>query len=120
LSYGTVAGLLSAAIMLVNNLRDIPTDAPAGKMTLAVVIGDGASRKLYIALLSSAAAIHLLASLSFSWLLSLLPTLILLPYVFMLSYRAMHLQGAELNRLLASTARLLLAYCLLSSMVLIR
>lgn len=32
-------GLLAAAILIVNNLRDIPTDHPAGKVTMAVVLG---------------------------------------------------------------------------------
>ncbi len=32
-------GLLAAAILMVNNLRDIPTDHPAGKITMAVVLG---------------------------------------------------------------------------------
>lgn len=40
-------GLLSVAILLANNLRDIPTDSASGKRTLAVRIGDGATRRLY-------------------------------------------------------------------------
>jgi len=40
-------GLLAVAILLVNNLRDIPTDRSAGKQTLAVRIGDPATRGLY-------------------------------------------------------------------------
>jgi 1,4-dihydroxy-2-naphthoate octaprenyltransferase len=40
-------GLLAVAILVVNNLRDIPTDAAAGKRTLAVRIGDRATRRLY-------------------------------------------------------------------------
>ncbi len=39
-------GLLAVAILLANNLRDIPTDEVAGKRTLAVVIGDRATRHL--------------------------------------------------------------------------
>src|SRR4051794_6575181 len=39
-------GLLSVAILVANNLRDIPTDIVAGKRTLAVLIGDRASRWL--------------------------------------------------------------------------
>jgi 1,4-dihydroxy-2-naphthoate octaprenyltransferase len=43
-------GLLTVAILVVNNLRDIPTDAGVGKMTLAVRIGAPATRALYVAL----------------------------------------------------------------------
>jgi 1,4-dihydroxy-2-naphthoate octaprenyltransferase len=42
------AGLLSCALLMVNNLRDIGSDATAGKRTLAVRIGDGRSRTVYL------------------------------------------------------------------------
>ena len=42
-------GLLAVAIMLTNNLRDIPTDRVSGKQTLAVRLGDRGSRWLYTA-----------------------------------------------------------------------
>ncbi|MBO3746561.1 1,4-dihydroxy-2-naphthoate polyprenyltransferase [Streptosporangiaceae bacterium NEAU-GS5] len=40
-------GLLACAMLVVNNLRDIVTDGPSGKRTLAVVLGDGRTRLLY-------------------------------------------------------------------------
>ena len=40
-------GSMSAAVNLVNNLRDIPTDSASGKITLAVRLGDTTTRKLY-------------------------------------------------------------------------
>jgi 1,4-dihydroxy-2-naphthoate polyprenyltransferase len=40
-------GLLASAILVANNLRDIDSDAAAGKRTLAVRIGDGRTRSLY-------------------------------------------------------------------------
>jgi 1,4-dihydroxy-2-naphthoate octaprenyltransferase len=40
-------GLLAVAILVVNNLRDIPTDAVVGKRTLAVRLGDRRTRTLY-------------------------------------------------------------------------
>ncbi|WP_067178626.1 1,4-dihydroxy-2-naphthoate polyprenyltransferase [Microtetraspora niveoalba] len=44
-------GLLACALLVVNNLRDIVTDGPSGKRTLAVVLGDGRTRLLYAAAL---------------------------------------------------------------------
>jgi 1,4-dihydroxy-2-naphthoate octaprenyltransferase len=40
-------GLLACALLVVNNLRDIPTDSESGKRTLAVVLGDHRTRLLY-------------------------------------------------------------------------
>jgi 1,4-dihydroxy-2-naphthoate octaprenyltransferase len=42
-------GLLACALLVINNLRDIPTDELSGKRTLAVVIGDRRTRTLYAA-----------------------------------------------------------------------
>ena len=43
-------GVLAVAILLVNNLRDIPGDTVSGKRTLAVRIGDKATRTLFVAM----------------------------------------------------------------------
>ncbi|HEY6497991.1 MAG TPA: 1,4-dihydroxy-2-naphthoate polyprenyltransferase [Streptosporangiaceae bacterium] len=55
------AGLLSCALLMINNLRDIGSDAEVGKRTLAVRLGDRRSRAVYIAslLLPFAAALAL-------------------------------------------------------------
>jgi 1,4-dihydroxy-2-naphthoate polyprenyltransferase len=42
-------GLLACALLVINNLRDIPTDTVTGKRTLAVVLGDHRTRLLYAA-----------------------------------------------------------------------
>jgi len=42
-------GLLACALLVINNLRDIPSDRLAGKRTLAVMLGDQDTRWLYIA-----------------------------------------------------------------------
>lgn len=50
---GSIAmGSISAAVLVANNLRDIPTDAVSGKRTLAVVLGDKDTRRLYLALVA--------------------------------------------------------------------
>jgi 1,4-dihydroxy-2-naphthoate octaprenyltransferase len=48
-------GSLTTALLVANNLRDIPGDAASGKFTLAVKLGDPATRILYLALLAAAA-----------------------------------------------------------------
>jgi 1,4-dihydroxy-2-naphthoate octaprenyltransferase len=47
---GCAAGFVACALLVVNNLRDIPTDRAAGKRTLAVRLGDQRTRWLYGAL----------------------------------------------------------------------
>ncbi|MFL5871632.1 MAG: 1,4-dihydroxy-2-naphthoate polyprenyltransferase, partial [Solirubrobacterales bacterium] len=49
-------GMLSTAILVVNNVRDIDTDRRAGKRTLAVRLGRERTRKLYLALILGAFA----------------------------------------------------------------
>jgi 1,4-dihydroxy-2-naphthoate octaprenyltransferase len=47
LAGGVVMGALACAVLVTNNLRDLPTDSDAGKRTLAVLLGDAATRRLY-------------------------------------------------------------------------
>jgi 1,4-dihydroxy-2-naphthoate octaprenyltransferase len=51
---GCGTGALACALLVVNNLRDIPTDSVSGKRTLAVRLGDTRTRSLYIALVAAA------------------------------------------------------------------
>jgi 1,4-dihydroxy-2-naphthoate octaprenyltransferase len=60
-------GLLATALLVVNNLRDIPSDAAAGKRTLAVRIGDSPTRSLYLACVAGAFACLPLLALSRQW-----------------------------------------------------
>jgi 1,4-dihydroxy-2-naphthoate octaprenyltransferase len=63
-------GALTTAILVVNNLRDIPTDTDAGKRTLAVRLGDAATRRLYVGLVAAAAvAVVAVAALTSWWAL---------------------------------------------------
>ncbi len=52
-------GALSSAVLVANNLRDIPTDTVAGKITLAVRLGDARTRVLYLSLLALAGVLTL-------------------------------------------------------------
>lgn len=49
-------GLLATALLVVNNLRDIPSDQAAAKRTLAVRLGDSSTRALYVGCLAWAYA----------------------------------------------------------------
>ncbi|HSJ70800.1 MAG TPA: 1,4-dihydroxy-2-naphthoate polyprenyltransferase [Acidimicrobiia bacterium] len=60
---GVVMGLLAAAILEANNIRDIDTDRGAGKRTLAVVLGRPRARKLYAATVFGAFGVILVGSL---------------------------------------------------------
>ncbi|MDR0285002.1 MAG: 1,4-dihydroxy-2-naphthoate polyprenyltransferase [Propionibacteriaceae bacterium] len=52
---GAVTGCFAMAILVANNLRDLATDQAAGKITLAVRLGDAGARRLYVALIAAAA-----------------------------------------------------------------
>jgi 1,4-dihydroxy-2-naphthoate octaprenyltransferase len=117
---GADVGLLITAILVVNNLRDLHTDRPAGKRTLAVIIGDRATRVEYTLLVASAYAVPvaLAAAPGFSvWML--------LPVVSTpLACRQIRIirqtsAGPALNQALATTARLALVFSLLLSAAII-
>lgn len=114
---GAAIGLLNAAIMLVNNTRDMVTDAHAGKRTLAVRIGLAQSRILYQTLVYLPYGIIISA-----FLLGYLPGLaVLLAGLSLLFARRLsrqfhQLNGAELNPLLGQTALLTVIFSLLFSL----
>jgi 1,4-dihydroxy-2-naphthoate octaprenyltransferase len=60
-------GALACAILVANNLRDVPTDEVAGKRTLAVLLGDRRTRVLYAALVLLAAAAVVAVAAATSW-----------------------------------------------------
>ncbi len=107
-------GLLAAAILVVNNIRDIDTDRRAGKRTLAVRLGRERTRILYAAMVYGA---YVLAPITWlfgpldAWLL--LPALslpIAVPLVRLVHNRT---DGPSLNGALAQTGMLQLAFCML-------
>lgn len=67
LAMAVAMGSLSSAVLVANNLRDIPTDTDSGKITLAVRLGDARTRILYIALLVVAFALTLVLMAATPW-----------------------------------------------------
>jgi 1,4-dihydroxy-2-naphthoate polyprenyltransferase len=104
-----VAALVSA-IMAVNNLRDIETDARSGKRTVAVRIGAPAARTAYTALVTGAyaAALALALTRGSAWLLLPLASAGL-AYGVVRELRAAR-SGPQFNLALAHTARLHMVY----------
>jgi len=106
-------GLLVTALLVVNNLRDIATDRATGKRTLAVLIGERATRVEYTLLVFGAYLVPLGRRLSGSasawfWL----PWLSL-PLAVTLVNLVLRREGRALNRGLRDTARLHLLFGLL-------
>ncbi len=60
-------GALACAILVANNLRDIPTDRRAGKHTLAVVLGEERTRHLYGLLVDASVVALVGVALTTSW-----------------------------------------------------
>lgn len=56
-------GSLACALLVVNNLRDIPGDSRSGKRTMAVRLGDRTTRGIYVSLIVMAAVAMIVASL---------------------------------------------------------
>lgn len=107
-------GALSCAILMANNLRDIPGDTLVGKRTLAVRLGDAGARRAYLALLAVAAGCVLVAAQSHpAALLALLGFAVAIRGVRAIRAGA---QGPALIPVLAGTGMLTLVYALLLSL----
>jgi len=113
---GAALGLLAAAVLVVNNLRDIDSDHRIGKNTLAVRLGRRATAWEYAALMHLPFVLLIVISLeeNAAWLLV---PFVLLPWASTLSQRiAREPAGAWLNGALAATAKLGLAFAALLSL----
>jgi 1,4-dihydroxy-2-naphthoate polyprenyltransferase len=106
-------GFLAAAILVVNNVRDIDTDRRAGKRTLAVRIGREPARRLYVALVAGALLLlplGLLVADGPAWaLLGLAAAPLAIRPVRSVTTRT---DGRSLNAALAGTGMLLAAFSL--------
>jgi 1,4-dihydroxy-2-naphthoate polyprenyltransferase len=107
-------GLLAAAILVVNNVRDIDTDRRAGKRTLAVRLGRARTRSLFAAMVYLA---YLLAPVT--WIFGPLRAWLLLPWLTLplaaTTVREVRnkADGPSLNQMLAQTGMLQLGFCML-------
>jgi 1,4-dihydroxy-2-naphthoate octaprenyltransferase len=105
---GAAVGSLACALLVINNLRDTPTDREVGKRTLAVRLGDHRTRWFYVALLGAAFALSAVAA---SWRAPVLVGFLALP----LAIRPIRsvlggATGAALIPVLGQTGRLQLAW----------
>ena len=107
-----VMGLLTVALLVVNNLRDVENDHQANKHTLAVRFGESFSRKEYVFCILMAYFIPVIL-----WVRDDLPIFSLLifmtvPMTFRLVKAIYSDSGRSLNKTLAGTSRLSLIYAL--------
>ncbi|MFM8632342.1 MAG: 1,4-dihydroxy-2-naphthoate polyprenyltransferase, partial [Candidatus Nanopelagicus sp.] len=110
-------GSHSCAILAINNLRDLPQDALAGKRTMAVKIGEKNTRRFFVLLLVIAqffaAGAIAIAQLAFI-------TLLCLPLTYLISKQVLAgAVGKELIALLSHTAKLQLLMAVLSTTALV-
>jgi 1,4-dihydroxy-2-naphthoate octaprenyltransferase len=105
---GCGVGCFACALLVVNNLRDIPTDARAGKRTLAVRLGDPRTRGLYVGLVVAAFAVIALAA---AWRLPALLGLLAVPFAVGPATAVVdRASGPALIAVLGGTGRAQLAY----------
>jgi 1,4-dihydroxy-2-naphthoate octaprenyltransferase len=106
---GCAAGFVACALLVVNNLRDIPTDAAGGKRTLAVRLGDRRTRSLYVTLVAASFVALVIGALV--WrppaLLGVVAAVAAVPPVSRIRRGA---TGPELIAVLGETGRLQLAF----------
>jgi 1,4-dihydroxy-2-naphthoate octaprenyltransferase len=107
-------GVLSCAILAINNLRDRPKDELAGKLTVAVRIGDTKARYMYVALLGTA---HIAAIATL--IPTVLLTLLLLPMSLSISRQVLSgASGKELVPVLGRTGKLQLIFSIVFAVAL--
>lgn len=73
-------GLIACALLMANNVRDIPTDREVGKFTLAVRLGDRNARISYVVMLGLSLALMMIIVPTHPWILIVL---LLIPFMLM-------------------------------------
>ena len=118
LVHGSSLGTIAAAILLINNYRDLEGDRLAHKLTLVHFIDRPAARILYAAMVLYPYITLLLFFSQLSWAIFI--PFISMPLAIWLIYCLYHWPvSSQLNQLLARTAQLQLIYTLLLSLVLV-
>ena len=109
-------GAFSAAVLVANNLRDIPTDTESGKRTLAVLLGDRDTRLLYLALVTVPFVLTILLGLRVT---AALAGLVALPLLIPPVQRIRRgYSGRRLIRVLRDTAVAMLAWSVVTALAL--
>ncbi len=126
--FSITIGLLGVNVLLVNNYRDVEDDREAGKRTSVVIFGRQAASLAY--LINGYAGMGMLSSLwlmiAMQWNLgSSLPVwTLIVPVLYLVMhtvtwYKLTHRDGAALNSLLGETARNMLIFTLLLTIIFI-
>ena len=111
---GAAAGALSTAILVVNNVRDMETDAATGKRTLAVMLGYRYSRAEFLALLAVGYATPPALWLGFGYPATVMLSWLTLPLAGLVARTVLTRTGGEaLNPALERTGQLLALYAVL-------
>jgi len=110
-------GLIACALLMANNVRDIPTDAAAGKRTLAVRLGDRHARESYVLMLAVAILLVIVLAPTKPWMLIVL---LLIPACLMPAWLMVNgKKRKSLIPVLKQTGMINLGYSLLFSLGLI-
>lgn len=112
---GLGPGLLSTAILTVNNLRDIEGDRESGKKTMAARFGRGFARGEYVVCLAGAVVTVPIGLFLVDDRWGVFAVLLTLPAALPAVRSVFREQGAALNKTLAATGKLTLLYCVLLS-----
>ncbi|MGB9702260.1 MAG: 1,4-dihydroxy-2-naphthoate polyprenyltransferase [Candidatus Kapaibacteriota bacterium] len=107
-------GFLSTTLLMVNNIRDIPTDELVGKNTLAVKLGKEQSRHLYFLLHFIVMFIPVFLAINQQSYIYLLP-LLSLPLNIRAAITIYYKEGSELNKILALNGLLIIINGILTS-----
>jgi 1,4-dihydroxy-2-naphthoate octaprenyltransferase len=109
-------GLIACALLMANNVRDIPTDTVAGKKTLAVRLGDRHARESYVLMLALAVLLVVVLAPTKPWMLIVL---LLIPACLTPAWLMVNGKRKNLIPVLKQTGMINLGYSVLFSLGLV-